>query len=76
MDFPEPIGRGDTIYTLHSEVRTFGQSFGCAECSFRLSLAPAVLERLRGLVDASDERDRGRGPRGGAAPRAGPCRCT
>lgn len=55
VDFPEPIGRGDTIYTLHSEVRTFGQSFGCAECSFRLSLAPAVLERMRGLVQASDE---------------------
>ncbi len=55
VDFPEPIGRGDTIYTLHSEVRTFGESFGCAECSFRLSLSPAVLERLRGLVDASDQ---------------------
>ncbi len=55
IDFPEPIGRGDTIYTLHSEVRTFGESFGCPECSFRLSLAPAVLERVRGLIGASDE---------------------
>ena len=27
--FPEPIGEGETIYTLHSEVRTFGDSFGC-----------------------------------------------
>lgn len=53
-DFPEPIGRGETIYTLHSELRTFGQSFGCDQCSFRLSLAPAVLERVRGLVGASE----------------------
>ena len=55
FDFPEPIGDGRTIYTLHSEVRTFPQSFGCSECSFRLSLAPAVLERVRGLIGASNE---------------------
>jgi saccharopine dehydrogenase-like NADP-dependent oxidoreductase len=53
--FPDPIGWADTIYTLHSEVRTFGESFGCRDCSFRLSLAPAVLERVRGLVGATDE---------------------
>ncbi len=53
--FPEPIGEAGSIYTLHSEVRTFGPSFGCTECSFRLSLAPAVLERVRALVGASDE---------------------
>ncbi len=53
--FPEPIGEGSSIYTLHSEVRTFGDSFGCTDCSFRLSLAPAVLERVKGLVGAGDE---------------------
>lgn len=53
-DFPDPIGAGDTIYTLHSEVRTFPESFGCAECTFRLSLAPAVLERTRKLTQAGD----------------------
>lgn len=53
--FPEPIGQGSSIYTLHSEVRTFGDSFGCADCSFRLSLAPAVLERVQGLVGAGEE---------------------
>ena len=52
--FPEPIGTGDTIYTLHSEVRTFPASFGCSEASFRLSLAPALLERLRALTAADD----------------------
>jgi saccharopine dehydrogenase (NAD+, L-lysine-forming) len=55
FDFPDPIGEGETIYTLHSEVRTFPESFGCTECSFRLSLAPAVLERVRALIGASDE---------------------
>lgn len=54
-DFPHPIGTGATIYTLHSEVRTFPDSFGCDECSFRLSLAPAVLERVRALTSASEE---------------------
>jgi hypothetical protein len=53
--FPDPIGDAEAIYTLHSEVRTFGHSFGCADCSFRLSLAPAVLERVRRLVGAPDE---------------------
>jgi len=55
FEFPEPIGAAETIYTLHSEVRTFAESFGCRECSFRLSLAPPVLERVRGLIGASDE---------------------
>ncbi len=55
VDFPAPIGRGETIYTLHSEIRTFAESFGCTESSFRLSLAPAVLERLRGLTRGSSE---------------------
>jgi lysine 6-dehydrogenase len=54
VDLPDPIGTADTIYTLHSEVRTFPSSFGCAQCSFRLSLSPKVLERVRGLA-ATDE---------------------
>ncbi len=56
VDFGEPIGEGDTIYTLHSEMRTFPDSFGCAEGSFRLSLPPAVLERVRELIGAPRER--------------------
>ena len=54
VDLPEPIGRADTIYTLHSEVRTFPSSFGCRECSFRLSLSPKVLERVRGLTETEE----------------------
>ena len=54
VDFGEPIGTAPTIHTLHSELRTFGESFGCREASFRLSLAPALLERLRELTAAGE----------------------
>jgi lysine 6-dehydrogenase len=56
VDFGEPIGAAPTIHTLHSELRTFPESFGCQEASFRLSLAPAVLERVRELASAPPER--------------------
>ena len=50
VDFGDPIGAGETIHTLHSELRTFGSSFGCREASFRLSLPPALLAELRELI--------------------------
>ena len=53
IDFPDPIGDAPAIYTLHSELLTFGRSFGCTECTFQLSLGPAVLERLKSLIGAS-----------------------
>jgi lysine 6-dehydrogenase len=53
VDYGDPIGEGQTIYTLHSELATFGDSFGCGAASFRLSLAPALLLRLEGLAGAS-----------------------
>jgi lysine 6-dehydrogenase len=52
VEFGEPIGAAETIHTLHSELRTFGESFGCREASFRLSLSPDLLTALRDLVDA------------------------
>jgi saccharopine dehydrogenase-like NADP-dependent oxidoreductase len=52
LDFGPPIGGAETIYTLHSELATFGQSFGCRNASFRLSLAEPLLARLRTLVGA------------------------
>jgi saccharopine dehydrogenase-like NADP-dependent oxidoreductase len=55
VDFGDPIGEADTIYTLHSELATFGASFGCDAASFRLSLAPALMERLRELAGATAE---------------------
>jgi saccharopine dehydrogenase-like NADP-dependent oxidoreductase len=54
FEFPEPIGAAETIYTLHSEIRTFGHTFGCREASFRLALAPAVLDGVRALIGSSD----------------------
>jgi len=50
VDYGEPIGEAETIFTLHSELATFAESFGCQSASFRLSLAPALLERLRALA--------------------------
>ena len=55
-DFGEPIGEGETIFTLHSEVLTFGDSFDCPNVTFALSLSPAVLESLKQLRGASEER--------------------
>jgi lysine 6-dehydrogenase len=56
VDFGEPIGRGETIFTLHSEVLTFGESFDCPNVTFALSLSPKVLESLEKLRGASEER--------------------
>ena len=55
VSFPQPVGEADTVHTLHSELRTFPGSFGCRAASFRLSLEPALLERLRALASASRE---------------------
>lgn len=52
VGFGDPIGDAEAIYTLHSEMLTFGDSFGCREASFRLSLPPPLLARLRELTDA------------------------
>src|SRR5690349_11147072 len=53
VSYGKPIGTAETIFTLHSELATFGESFGCRESSFRLSLAGPLLERLKQLVGAS-----------------------
>ena len=55
-DFGDPIGVADTIFTLHSEVLTFGDSFGAPYVTFALSLSPKVLESLKELQGASEER--------------------
>jgi lysine 6-dehydrogenase len=53
IDFGEPVGKAETIHTLHSELRTFGDSFGCRGASFRLSLSPNLLAALQRLTKAS-----------------------
>ena len=54
VEFGEPIGAAETILTLHSELCTFGNSFGCREASFRLSLSPGLLQTLRELTEAPE----------------------
>jgi saccharopine dehydrogenase (NAD+, L-lysine-forming) len=50
--FPEPIGARRTVYTLHSELATFPSSFpGLRDASFRLSLAPALANRVEVLAE-------------------------
>lgn len=56
VDFGEPLGSVETIHTLHSELATFGESFGARNVSFRLALEPGTLERLRKLAKATPER--------------------
>ena len=55
LDFGDPIGEAETIYTLHTEVLTFPPSFGAADVTFALSLPPRVLDRLRELAGASED---------------------
>lgn len=55
VDFGDPIGLGETIFTIHSEMATFRKSFGCRNGSFRLSLTPALRDQLERLVGAEAE---------------------
>jgi saccharopine dehydrogenase (NAD+, L-lysine-forming) len=55
VDFGEPIGEAETIHTIHSEMRTFGPSFGCRQAGFRLGLKPELLETLRELTKAPED---------------------
>lgn len=56
LDVGEPIGQVETIFTLHSETLTFGDSFGAQDVTFALSLPPRVLEALKDLAHADPER--------------------
>jgi saccharopine dehydrogenase-like NADP-dependent oxidoreductase len=51
VEFGDPVGPAETIYTIHSEQATFGASFGARDVSFQLSLNPAFLDRIRLLAD-------------------------
>lgn len=48
--FPEPIGHATGIYTLHSELATLPLAYPTLlQASFRLSLAPGLVEKLLAL---------------------------
>ena len=67
VEFGEPIGAAETIHTLHSELLTFGDSFGCRAASFRLSLSPDLLSTLRELTHGPGGGDPANRRRGGPA---------
>jgi saccharopine dehydrogenase-like NADP-dependent oxidoreductase len=53
--FPDPIGSARGIYTLHSELATLpGALPGLREASFRLCLAPGLLEKLLALPEGEE----------------------
>jgi saccharopine dehydrogenase-like NADP-dependent oxidoreductase len=59
-DFPEPIGRARGIYTLHSELATLPEAYpSVREASFRLCLAPGLLEKLLAIAIENAGAERG-----------------
>jgi hypothetical protein len=53
--FPEPIGRASGIYTLHSELATLPVAYPTLRrASFRLCLAPGLLEKLLALDEGEE----------------------
>jgi saccharopine dehydrogenase-like NADP-dependent oxidoreductase len=54
-EFPEPIGRAEGIYTLHSELATLPSRYPTLrEATFRLCLTPGLKEKLLTLDDGEE----------------------
>jgi saccharopine dehydrogenase-like NADP-dependent oxidoreductase len=54
-ELPEPVGRAKGIYTLHSELKTLPRAFPTLRsASFRLCLAPGLLEKLLALEEGEE----------------------
>jgi hypothetical protein len=54
-DLPDPVGRAKGIYTLHSELKTLPGAFPTlVSASFRLCLAPGLLEKLLALEEGEE----------------------
>jgi lysine 6-dehydrogenase len=51
VEFGDPVGPAETIYTIHSEQATFAESFGAREVSFQLSLDPRFLAKVDLLAE-------------------------
>jgi saccharopine dehydrogenase-like NADP-dependent oxidoreductase len=53
--FPEPVGMREGIYTLHSELATLPARYpSLDEASFRLCLAPGLIEKLLVLPEGEE----------------------
>jgi saccharopine dehydrogenase-like NADP-dependent oxidoreductase len=51
-EFPEPVGRAEGIFTLHSELATLPAAYPTLRsASFRLCLSPGLLDKLLALRD-------------------------
>jgi len=53
VDFPQPVGTQEAIYTLHSEVLTLPMTYaakGCKRATFRLGLPMEFHEKLKFLM--------------------------
>jgi Saccharopine dehydrogenase NADP binding domain len=54
-ELPDPVGRAKGIYTLHSELATLPLAFPTLRsASFRLCLAPGLLEKLLALEEGEE----------------------
>jgi len=51
VEFGDPVGPAETIYTIHSEQATFADSFGARDVSFQLSLDPKFLAKVDLLAE-------------------------
>jgi lysine 6-dehydrogenase len=51
VEFGDPVGPAETIYSIHSEQATFPHSLGAKEVSFQLSLDPRFLAKVRLLSE-------------------------
>ncbi len=52
IEFPEPVGRAEALYTLHSEVAMFPRSFpGLREASFKVAFEPEFTKKVAFLVE-------------------------
>jgi saccharopine dehydrogenase-like NADP-dependent oxidoreductase len=51
VEFGDPVGPAETVYTIHSEMATFPQSFGARDVAFQLSLDPNFLAKVRLLAE-------------------------
>ena len=51
VEFGDPVGTAETVFTIHSEMATFPRSFGARDVGFQLSLDPRFLAKVRLLAE-------------------------
>jgi saccharopine dehydrogenase-like NADP-dependent oxidoreductase len=52
IDFPQPVGKAEAVYSLHSEVAMFPRSFpGLREAGFKVAFPRDFTQKIRFLVE-------------------------